>query len=117
MPARTNVAMVGAEVVDVATAREMWRLGDTVIDVRTPSEYANGHIAGAINVPIDTLPSGADALPDGQILTACGSGGRAGRAASLLNLSGREAFSIEGGTKAWEAAGLPVHVGPDPGQR
>jgi hypothetical protein len=31
--------------------------------------------------------------------------------------SGREAFSIEGGTKAWEAAGLPVHVGPDPGPR
>ncbi len=108
---------MAAEVIDVATAREMWQLGDTVIDVRSPSEYANGHIAGAINVPIDTLPNGADSLPTGQILTACGSGGRAGRAARLLRLAGREAFSIEGGTKAWQAAGLPVHVGPDPGPR
>jgi rhodanese-related sulfurtransferase len=108
---------MSAEVIDVATAREMWRLGDTVIDVRTPSEYAQGHISGAINVPIDTLPNGAESLPDGQILTACGSGGRAGRAATLLLLSGREAFSIEGGTKAWQAAGLPVHIGPEPGPR
>lgn len=108
---------MAAEVIDVATAREMWRLGDTVIDVRTAAEYAGGHIAGAINVPIDTLPSAADALPAGQILTACSMGGRAGRAASLLLLAGRTAFSIEGGTKAWQAAGLPVHVGPDPGSR
>ena len=27
------------------------------------------------------------------------------------------AFAIEGGTKAWQAAGLPVHIGPDPGPR
>ena len=105
---------MAAEVIDIETAREMWRLGDTVIDVRTPSEYASGHIAGAINIPIETLPTGADALPDGQILTACGSGGRAGRAANLLLLSGRTAFSIEGGTKAWQAAGLPVVVGSQP---
>jgi rhodanese-related sulfurtransferase len=116
MRGRTNV-IVMAEVIDVQTAREMWRLGDTVIDVRTPSEYANGHISGAINIPIDSLSTGVDALPEGQILTTCGSGGRGGRAANLLVSSGREAFSIEGGTKAWEAAGLPVHVGPDPGPR
>jgi rhodanese-related sulfurtransferase len=106
-----------AEVIDVRTAREMWRLGDTVIDVRTPQEYAGGHISGAINVPIDTLPVGADSLPEGQILTACSMGGRGGRAARLLVLMGRTAFSIEGGTKAWQAAGLPIHVGPEPGPR
>ena len=99
---------MAAERIDVGTAREMWRAGDTVIDVRSPDEYALGHIAGAINVPIDTLPKGADALPDGPVLTACGSGGRAGRAADLLDLAGRTAFTIAGGTKAWQAAGLPV---------
>jgi rhodanese-related sulfurtransferase len=41
-------------------------------------------------------------------------GGRAGRAAHLLTLAGRTAFSIEGGTKAWQAAGLPVHRGSEP---
>jgi rhodanese-related sulfurtransferase len=79
----------------------MWRLGDPVIDVRTPAEYAAGHIAGAINIPIDTLPFGAEHLPDRPVLTACSMGGRAGRAAHLLSLAGRTAFSIEGGTKAW----------------
>ena len=105
---------MAAERIDVDTAREMWRAGDTVIDVRTPDEYALGHIAGAVNVPIDTLPKGADALPAGPVITACGSGGRAGRAADLLDLAGRTAFTIAGGTKAWQAAGLPVVTGGDP---
>ena len=99
------------ERVDVATAREMWRAGDTVIDVRTPDEYAIGHIAGALNVPIDTLPKAAESLPLGPILTACSLGGRAARAAELLALAGRTAFTIEGGTKAWQAAGLPTVTG------
>jgi rhodanese-related sulfurtransferase len=105
---------MAAERIDVATAREMWRAGDTVIDVRTADEYAGGHIAGALNVPIDTLPTAAEALPPGAVLTACSMGGRGGRAADLLALAGREAFSIEGGTKAWQAAGLPIVTGPDP---
>jgi rhodanese-related sulfurtransferase len=103
-----------AERIEVATAREMWRAGDTVIDVRTADEYATGHIAGAINVPIDTLPKGAEALPDGPVLTTCSLGGRGGRAADLLALAGRTAFSIDGGTKAWQAAGLPIVTGSDP---
>jgi rhodanese-related sulfurtransferase len=106
---------VTAERIDVRTAREMWRAGDTVIDVRTPAEYAHGHIAGALNVPLDTLPLAARRLPDGPVLTACGLGGRAGRAADLLDLDGRTAYSIAGGTKAWAAAGLPVVAGPDAG--
>lgn len=97
------------------TALEMWRAGDTVIDVRSPAEYAHGHIAGALNVPLDTLPLAAERLPAGPVITACGLGGRAGRAADLLDLAGRTAYSIAGGTKAWAAAGLPVVTGPDPG--
>jgi rhodanese-related sulfurtransferase len=105
---------MAAERIDVEVAREMWRAGDTVIDVRSPDEYATGHIAGALNVPIETLPKGADALPAGPVITTCGSGGRAGRAAELLDLAGRTAFTIAGGTKAWQAAGLPVVRGSAP---
>ncbi len=103
-----------AERIDVRTAHEMWRAGDTVIDVRLPEEYATGHIAGALNVPIDMLPKAAAALPDGPVITACSMGGRAGRAAELLALAGRSAFSIEGGTKAWQRAGFPVVRGALP---
>ena len=48
------------------------------------------------------------------MITACSMGGRASRAARLLDLDGRVAFWIEGGTKAWERAGLPVVRGPSP---
>jgi rhodanese-related sulfurtransferase len=85
----------------------MVRAGDTVIDVRRPEEFARGHIAGAINIPIETLPGGIDGI-DGQVLTACSMGGRAARAANTLVAAGHAAFVIEGGTKAWAAAGFPV---------
>ena len=106
-----------AEVIDVATAAQMWRLGDLFIDVRTPAEYAHGHIAGALNVPINTLPAAERELPPGPVITACSAGGRGGRAATLLALVGRTAFTVSGGTKAWRAAGLPVVTGPNPGPR
>ena len=101
----------------MATAHEMWLLGDIVIDVRTPDEYALGHIAGALNVPIGTLPLAARELPPGPVIATCSLGGRAGRAADLLDLTGRSAFSIAGRVKAWQAAGLPVRSGPEPGKR
>jgi rhodanese-related sulfurtransferase len=111
---RITVSTMAAERIDVATAREMWRAGDTVIDVRTPAEYARGHIAGALNVPIEMLIKGAERLPAGPVLTACSMGGRAGRAAEILVALGREAFIIVGGTNAWHAAGLPVVTGLEP---
>ncbi len=87
----------------------MQRAGDVIVDVRRPEEYASGHIAGAVNIPMAQLR--IDGLPPGQILTACSMGGRAGRVADLLDAAGRAAFVIDGGTKAWQAAGLPVERG------
>jgi rhodanese-related sulfurtransferase len=103
---------VAAERVDVQTAREMQRAGDTIIDVRTHDEYVKRHIAGAINVPIRNLA--VDRLPAGPVLTTCSTGRRGGRAAELLDRAGRTAFSIAGGTKAWAAAGLPIVTGSEP---
>ena len=42
-----------------------------------PEEYAHGHFAGSVNVPIDTLPSAVSRLRPGQIITTCSLGGRA----------------------------------------
>jgi rhodanese-related sulfurtransferase len=106
---------MAAEKVDVRTAAEMWRAGDLVLDVRSPEEYASGHITGAYNVPIHLLPLAARDLPPGPLLTACSRGGRGARAADLLDLDGRTAFVIDGGTEAWRAAGLPVSTGSEPG--
>jgi rhodanese-related sulfurtransferase len=106
---------VAAEPIDVKTALEMTRLGDTVIDVREPAEYEDGHIDGAINIPVDALPGAA--LPDGPLITTCGHGRRAERAADMLDELGRTAFWIDGGTEAWRAKALPVISGPDPTRR
>jgi rhodanese-related sulfurtransferase len=106
---------VVAESIDVRTALEMTRIGDTVIDVREPAEYADGHIDGAINIPIGAIP-GAE-LPAGPLITTCGTGRRAERAADMLDELGRTAFWIEGGTEAWQAKDLPVVAGPDPTRR
>ena len=104
---------MAAERVDVRTARQMQLAGDTIIDVRLPEEYASGHIAGAINIPIEELA--VSRLPPGQVLTTCSMGGRGGRAADVLDTAGIAAFSIDGGTKAWQAVGLPVVRGSQPG--
>lgn len=107
---------MAAEPVDPATARAMQGAGDVIVDVRDPEEYANGHIAGAINIPIGTLPAAAERLvPSGQLITTCSMGGRAAKAAARLDLGGRGAFWVEGGTKAWAAAGFPVVRGPQTG--
>lgn len=106
-----------AEGVEVAVAHASWTAGDTVIDVRTPDEYALGHLPGAVNIPIDRLAPAAGALPPGQVLTTCSAGMRAERAAHRLAALGRDALWIRGGVKAWQAAGLPVVTGPAAGSR
>jgi rhodanese-related sulfurtransferase len=73
--------------------------------VRSPDEFAAGHVDGAINLPLDTLADGAVALPkDASIVTVCGKGGgRSERAAAELRALGfRSARSLCGGTQAWQ---------------
>lgn len=95
-----------AELIDPASARRRQRDGELIIDVRSSVEFASGHIAGAVNIPIEEL--GSATLPDGPVMTTCAGGGRGGRAAEALTEAGHAAFSIEGGTRAWQALGLPI---------
>lgn len=78
-----------------------------LIDVREESEYAEGHIAGAINIPLRTLTQNLDKIPAGQpVFIYCASGLRAGTALTALQLLGYDNVkSFPGGWKAWSAAG------------
>ncbi|MEV6940462.1 rhodanese-like domain-containing protein [Streptomyces sp. NPDC051172] len=85
----------------------------TVIDVRTPGEYASGHLPGALNIPLDQLRHG---LPDirqaaerGDVLVVCASGARSQNACKLLAEQGIPAATLTGGTAAWAAAGHDLH--------
>jgi rhodanese-related sulfurtransferase len=81
-----------------------------VIDVRTPGEYAAGHIPGALNIPFDQVAqriSEVDA-PHGVALY-CMVGPRARKGESaLLGAGYTSVLHLDGGLAAWQAAGLPV---------
>jgi rhodanese-related sulfurtransferase len=79
------------------------------VDVRQPDEYAQGHIAGSILMPLDQVAQRAKELPDDRILmTVCRSGARSSIAANILRRMGREVVNLEGGMLAWQRQGLPV---------
>ena len=76
-----------------------------IVDVRRPDEFAEGHIAGAVNVPNETIEDEApDALPDkGQtLLVYCRSGNRSKEASQkLANMGYTNVFEF-GGINTWE---------------
>lgn len=100
--------------VDPGTLHEQITTGrpPRLLDVRSPAEFAAGHVPGSQNVPLDELRARRDELcrdlPDGTVLV-CRSGARATRAGQLLAEAGYAARVLDGGIVAWEAAGAPVH--------
>ena len=85
-----------------------------LIDVRTPAEYAEVHAQGARLVPLDTLdPNAVMAARNDSaaqpLYVLCRSGSRAAKAVEKFEAAGfTNVFNVEGGTVAWEKAGLPV---------
>ena len=86
---------------------QWWELGDavaagaTVIDVRTPEEFAHGSIPGSVNVPIDELRAREAELPKGPLVMACAVGQRGNTAARLLSQTGHSVRNLDGGYRTW----------------
>ena len=82
-----------------------------LIDVSEPKEYADGHAAGARNVPLGEIGKSKD-LPTNKtlpLLLMCPSGTRSRRAAAQLRKAGYDkATAVAGGTAAWREAQLPL---------
>jgi len=86
-----------------------------VLDTRPPTEYAAGHIAGALSVPIDDLQRRLRQLPKEKEYVAYCRGPYcvyADRAVEILRSHGRRARRLREGFPEWRAAGLPVEVSP-----
>lgn len=64
--------------------------GAIILDVRTQSEYAGGHIKGSVNIAVDVLQNNLDKLKDKNktIITCCASGMRSGIAKNMLKSKG-----------------------------
>jgi len=87
-----------------------------LIDVRTPAEYRQMHIDFARNVPLHQLdPNVIAAERNGRaneaLYVICQSGARGRQACEKLAVAGLNAVNVEGGTLAWDAAGLPLVQG------
>jgi rhodanese-related sulfurtransferase len=87
-----------------------------VLDVRSPEEYASGHVPGAVNIPYDQLASRISEVPkDKDVVLYCKSGRRAGIAAETLAGQGYTRLQhLEGDIVAWVDKGRPVETPQDP---
>jgi rhodanese-related sulfurtransferase len=91
--------------IEPAQVRGLISLGGklTIIDVRTPEEYAQGHLNGAMLMPLDKLPNTYSTLPKkGKLIVYCRSGHRSAKAVQFLTEHGySNAVSMNGGYLAW----------------
>jgi len=87
-----------------------------VLDVRSPEEYASGHVPGAVNIPYDQIASRIAEVPkDKDVVLYCKSGRRAGIAAEVLAGQGYERLQhLEGDIVAWVDKGRPVETSTNP---
>ncbi len=75
--------------------------GATLLDVRTPGEFAGGHLEGALNIPIADLEGRLDEVPSDQpVVVYCRSGARSAAAASTLRDRGYQVHDL-GPMSAW----------------
>lgn len=73
-----------------AEARQLVQAGARLVDVRTPAEFAAGHIPGAVNIPVQQIEARMQELDprDGAVVLYCRSGQRSGSAARILKGAG-----------------------------
>lgn len=100
--------------ISVSDAAERFAAGAYLLDVREQSEWNEGHISGAVLIPLAQLPARLSEIPaDRDVLIICRSGNRSAQARDQLRAAGfPNTTSIDGGMNAWIAAGLPVVTGP-----
>jgi len=81
------------------------------VDVRSVTEYASGHVPGAVNIPMEQIEARLDdLLPDVPIVLICQAGKRARMVAGLLEPCRKDVSVLDGGTEAWTAAKHPLVV-------
>ncbi|MCD6012121.1 MAG: rhodanese-like protein [Flavipsychrobacter sp.] len=74
--------------------KELLQEGSVVVDVRTPSEFMRGHVAGSINIPLDELPLRLNEVRNKKaIILCCASGMRSGNAAAFLKQHGIDCYN------------------------
>ena len=109
--APSNGAMVDVDTFAAASATP----GTTVVDVRTPAEFAQGHLEGAVNIDVSAadFASRISALdPAGSYAVYCRSGNRSATAVATMTAAGfTDVYHLGGGTGAWADSGRDLVAG------
>jgi len=107
------IALAGAAQIDTASMETAsTKRGASILDVRTRAEFSEGHVPGAINIPLPELQSRLDEVPHSDIVVHCQGGSRSVIAASILQREGRSGvMNLPGGFAEWERSGHPVERG------
>jgi len=84
-------------------------VGSQWLDVRSATEFAAGHIPGAVNIPLEEIEARLEDInPDVPLVLVCKGGKRARMAAGLLEPCRHNVAVLDGGTDAWSKVGLPL---------
>jgi rhodanese-related sulfurtransferase len=103
----------GGSRVSLLQATQLLNQGKSVVlDIRSPEDFAAGHIRDARHIPLKELKSRIselDKFKSKSVIVVCSSGNQSSRAASVLKSAGfGEVYSLDGGLAAWRAQGLPT---------
>ena len=79
-----------------------------VLDARSDSERADGHIRGSLHIPLPELSERLDEVPAGEVWVHCGSGYRASIATSILDRAGRDPVLVDDAYDNAAKAGLEI---------
>lgn len=84
-------------------ARALVEAGARLVDVRTPQEFAAGHLPGAVNIPVEEIQGRTKELAgkDQPIVLYCRSGARSGNAARILKTAGYSKVHDLGAMSRW----------------
>lgn len=83
--------------------------GAAVVDVREPAEFREGHVPGAINIPMGQLFARLGEIDRNRsVHMVCASGNRSSAMTDALAASGFDAVNVVGGTNAWIRSGRPI---------
>jgi len=99
--------------ISLLRATQLINQGKTaIVDVRTPDEFATGHLRDAKNIPLGELANRTGELDKNKtarVIVICRSGAHTSKAAAELTKAGfAEVYGLSGGVAAWQAQGLPL---------
>lgn len=111
-----NSATRLVDVMSLAKAMDTKQVS-VLVDVRSPEEFSEGHVAGSLNLPLGDLERRVDELARwkaNEVWVICRSGRRSAAAASILGARGFQVADVGGGVEGWRSAGFNLKVGVSP---